>query len=114
MARLLIPITSVAETGTAQPAQVTGVAADDLYLPATVDEATIIEIENTDGSDHDVEFVANFSVASMTLANLTVTVTAGTVKLVALDNLSVLRQADDTVNVNVATDTYMKFRAYRG
>ena len=112
MPRVQIPITTVAELGTSQPAATTGDAANDHYLASA---NCIIECKNTSGGSLDVTFVTSFATAGgLTLQDNAISVGAGAIKLVNLSAVaSNYRQAGDSnrIHVNVTSNSW-EFRAY--
>lgn len=114
MARDTITVTAITAAGVAEPAQVTGVAANDLQFAAAVGDVVFIEVENEDVGSHNVEVATNFSVDGLTLPNAIIAVPAGTYKRikVPLGSRDVYLQDNGYVYINVGTDTYLKFRVY--
>lgn len=115
MPRVQIPITAVAETGTTEPAAVTGDAVNDHYLDGGTD--CIVECSNTSAGSLDVTFVTSYSTAGgIALADNVITVAAGVTRLVKLKGNGVRvfykQSADsDRIYVDVTSNSW-EFRAY--
>jgi len=112
MARTLIPITTVAEIGTAQPSATAGDAANDHYL---VNANVIVECKNTSGGALDVTFVTPYATpGGVALADNVINVGAGAVKLANLKASGrYYTQSSDSYRVWVdVTSNSWEFRAY--
>ena len=115
MARTQIPITTVPETGAAQPAATAGDAANDHYLDVAQGNL-FIECKNTSGGDLTVTFVTSYTVGGLELADNDITVSAGATKVLKLNGratVSRYEQSSDSgrIYVNVTSNSW-EFRAY--
>lgn len=115
MPRVQIPITVVAETGTAQPSAVTGDATNDHYLVGTTD--FLLELKNTSGGALDAELVTSYvTEGGLDLEENVISCTAGQIKY-ALVNTSAKRlryqqSADsDFIHLNISSNSW-EFRAF--
>ena len=112
MPRVQIPITTIAELGTAQPAATGGDAANDHYLASA---NCIVECKNTSAGSLDVTFVTSFATAGgLTLQDNVISVGAGAIKLVNIAAVaSNYRQSGDSNRIYVdVTSNSWEFRAY--
>lgn len=115
MPRVQIPVTTIAETGTARPAATAGDAANDHYIDGTVD--LIVECTNTSAGSLDVTFVTSYVTAGgLALADNVISVGAGATKLVKLDGNGVrlfYKQSGDADRIYIdVTSNSWEFRAY--
>lgn len=115
MPRANIPITTIVEAGTSQPAATAGDATNNHYLVGTTD--CIVECKNTSAGSLDVTFVTSYATAGgLGLADNVVSVAAGAIKLVKLDGNGVRlfykQSADsDRIWVDISSSSW-EFRAY--
>lgn len=115
MPRTNIPITSVAETGTAQPAATVGDAANDHYIEGGTN--VVVECKNTSGGALDVTFETVYTTpGGVALADNIINVGAGAVELMKLSSSAVrafYQQGADLerIYVNVTSNSW-EFRVY--
>jgi hypothetical protein len=115
MPRVQIPITDVAETGTAQPSVTAGDSTNDHYLAGGGD--VLVECKNTSGGALSVTFVTPYvSPGGIGLEDNVVSVNAGAVKLVKIAGAAVRRQYEQTTDsdriyVDITSNSW-EFRAY--
>lgn len=113
MPRLNIPITVVTNQGVTKPAEVTGVAADDLELDPVLDSDVVwVEVRNSDASPRDVVVDVNYTYDGFALSDITESVPAGGQAVILLRPLSYFLQSDGKVYINVANDSVLHFRAF--
>lgn len=115
MARTNIPITSVAETGTAQPSATAGDATNDHYIEGGTN--MIVECKNTSGGALDVTFQTAYTTpGGVALADNVINVGAGAIKLMKLSTAPVrafYQQDADSERIWVdVTSNSWEFRAY--
>lgn len=114
MPRDVITVATVATPSVTAEAVVTGVAANDLELTIpNDDDKVILEVTNTDANPHDVTVVTTFTYQGYDLDDLTVTVPAGDTVMIPLTPASLFRDGTGLVSIDIATDTYLDFRAYK-
>jgi len=115
MARTQIPITAIAETGTAQQTATGGDAANDHYIAGGSD--LLVECKNTSGGDLTVTFVTSYATSGgIALEDNAIVVGTGAVKLVKLKGASTRRLYEQTgdsnrIYVDVTSNSW-EFRAY--
>lgn len=115
MARTLLPTTTVAETGTAQPSATGGDAANDHYIVGGQD--VLVELKNTSGGDLTATFVTSYATTGgLGLADNDITVGTGATKLMLIAGPGVRRlyeQSGDSnrIYVNVTSNSW-EFRVY--
>lgn len=115
MPRVQIPITTVAETGTASPAATAGDAANDHYLNGGTD--VLVECKNTSAGSLDVTFVTSYvTTGGIALADNVISVPAGATRLVKIKGSPTrvfYEQAGDASRIWVdITSNSWEFRAY--
>lgn len=115
MARTNIPITTVAETGTAQPSVTNGDAANDHYIVGGTD--VLVECKNTSGGDLTVTFVTSYATTGgLALADNAITVGTGATKVMKIAGPASRRlyeQSGDSnyIHVDVTSNSW-EFRVY--
>lgn len=115
MARTQIPITSIAETGTANGSATAGDATNDHYIAGGTD--LLVECKNTSGGDLVVTFVTSYVTSGgIALEDNAITVGTGAIKLVNLKGASTRRLYEQTtdsnrIHVNVTSNSW-EFRAF--
>ena len=115
MARTNIPITSVAELGTAQPSATAGDSANDHYIDGGQD--VLIEMKNTSGGTLVATVVTPYATpGGVALADVDVSCTAGQTKYVKLKGgtrSTYYQQSGDSnrIYVDVTSDSW-EFRVY--
>lgn len=115
MPRDTITVTEITQAGIAPPAQVTGVAANDLQFVAELEARMFMEVENVGAGSLDVTIETALTINGLALADQVVTVPAGAKRLVRLvwDRFNTFVQSDGKVYVNITADTDLKFRVYK-
>ena len=113
MPRLNIPITQITNAGPTMPAEVTGVAADDLELDPADTDVCWLEVRNSDSVTRDVVVDVNYAIDGFAIADMTYTVPIGGSKIIRLHPLSYFMQSDGKVYVNIDTSAVLHFRAFK-
>ena len=114
MARDAITVTTVTQAGAEQAAGVTGVAANDRKITApTAGSRIMLAITNSGGSPHTVSLKTNIAYEGITLPTRDVIVGAGKQVIIKLDPLAMYIQSNSDVEIDIADNTDLTFRAFR-
>lgn len=112
MARLNIPINQVANTGTSNPAQVTGVVVDGLELAPDLSDLVLVEVENTGTATGIATFLTPVEYDGVPVDDVALTLTAPaqaalTTALAGANNDLVFTAVDRGTLGNEITVTYV-------
>lgn len=115
MPRTQIAITTVAETGTAQPSVTNGDATNDHYIAGGTD--ILVECKNTSAGGLDVTFVTSYATSGgLALADNAITVGAGAtkvMKIVGPASRRLYEQSGDSNRIYIdVTSNSWEFRVY--
>lgn len=114
MARVAIPVTLITRStsGITPPAQTSADTANDHVIEGN-DGRVVIEVQNVGADDAVVTVLTPGDVADLAIADLAVTVPAGTTRWSGKFPTTVFNQpGTDSIHIDVA-DADLRFRAYR-
>lgn len=114
MARDALTVTAVALTGTEPPAALAGDQSNGVKItPSGADDLIWLEVENTGASPLDVTIQTYASLYGIAVADVVLEVTNGERRLFKLFPMSLFRQADGDIYIEVEADTDLKLWAFR-
>lgn len=114
MPRDALTITPIALDGTEPPAALVGVAANGVKItPSGDDDVLILKVSNTGASPLDVTVQTSASTYGLAIADIVEEVTNGETRYFKLKPMSILRQTDGDIYVDVEADTDLSLWCFR-